>query len=116
MSNVYTSGKYLETTGQNWHSQDSPWKAGQISRIISRNDIHPKNIAEIGCGAGRILEELSKESYLTNVQFEGYDISPQAIELSKTIDAKNCKFYCSDLLAQENGQQYFDVLLVIDVY
>jgi SAM-dependent methyltransferase len=116
MSNIYTSGEYLETTGQTWHSEDSPWKASQIFRIISKNDIHPKNIAEIGCGAGRILEELSKQSYLANVQFEGYDISSQAIELCKKIDSKNCNFSCSDLLGEENAQRHFDTLLVIDVF
>jgi SAM-dependent methyltransferase len=116
MTNVYTDGKYLEASGQTWHSQDSPWKAGQILRIIRKNHIHPKSIAEIGCGAGRILQELSKESYLADVQFEGFDISPQAIELCKTIDARNCNFSCSDLLAEENTQQHFDILLVIDVY
>src|SRR5215475_8271081 len=116
MSNIYTSGEYLETTGQTWHSEDSPWKAGQIFRIISKNNIHPKNIAEIGCGAGRILEELSKQSYLEGVRFEGYDISPHAIELCNRIDTKNCNFSCSDLLAEENAPQYFDILLVIDVF
>ena len=116
MSNIYTSGEYLEATDQTWHSEDSPWKAGQILQIIRKNNIHPKNIAEIGCGAGRILEELSKQSYLADVQFEGYDVSPDAIELCKGIDTKNCRFFCSDLLTEENTHQHFDILLVIDVF
>src|SRR3982751_1344828 len=116
MSNVYTSGEYLEATGHTWHSQDSPWKAGQILRIITKNDVHPKSVAEIGCGAGGILAELSQHSYLADVQFEGYDISPQAIEFCKRITAKNCKFSCSDLLAHENSGKNFDLLLIIDVF
>jgi SAM-dependent methyltransferase len=116
MSNVYTGREYLEATHETWHSADSPWKANQILRIIRHNDIHPNSIGEIGCGAGRILDELSQKSYLAGVRCEGYDISPHAIELCKRIDNENCTFYCSDLLAEENSQRYFDILLVIDVY
>src|SRR5688572_10245627 len=116
MDNIYTSDEYLKATGQTWHTGDSHWKAGQILNIISSNDIHPNNVAEIGCGAGRILDELSKQPYLRDVRFEGYEISPHAIELSRGIDSKSCTFYCSDLLAEEHSSQHFDVLLVIDVF
>ena len=117
MRHIYTSGEYLKVTGQTWHAEDSPWKAEQVMRIISKNGIHPRNIAEIGCGAGQILGELSKKSYLKDCQFEGYDISPQAIELCERIDSKNCKFFCQDLLSDANkNTQKFDILLVIDVF
>jgi len=117
MSDIYTSGEYLEATGKTWHSEDSPWKAEQIMRIISKNGIHPKNIAEIGCGAGQILVELSKQAYLKDSQFEGYDISPKAIELCKKIDNYNCKFFCQDFLAlEDDSTPKSDILLVIDVF
>lgn len=115
MGNIYTSGEYLEATNQSWHAEESPWKAEQILRIINKNGIHPNCIAEIGCGAGQILLELSKQSYLKNTQFKGYDISPQAIELCEKIDRKNCSYFCQDLLAEDNFK-YFDILLVIDVF
>ncbi|GEM_PF-5616831 len=83
MSNIYETGEYLAATGNTWHSEDSLWKAAQILRIIRDNDIQPRNIAEVGCGAGQILVELSKQEYLKDCQFEGYDISPQAIDLCK---------------------------------
>ncbi len=114
MSNIYTSGKYLETT-QTWHAEDSPWKAEQILRIIGDSKIHPDNIAELGCGGGVILEELSKKEYLRNVQFKGYDISPQAIELCKKIERERVSFFCQDLLS-DNDSDHFDILLVIDVF
>ena len=85
-----------------WNSEDSSWKSGQIMQIIKSNGIQPKTITEIGCGAGQILEELSKQPYLKGCEFEGYDISPQAIELCKKINRKNCKFFCKDLLEEEN--------------
>ena len=116
MSNIYETGEYLAATGNTWHSEDSPWKAGQILRIISDNGIQPRNIAEVGCGAGQILVELSKQEYLKDCQFEGYDISPQAIELCEK-DTKNCNFFCQNIFTGENGNtQKFDILLVIDVF
>jgi len=113
MDSIYTSGEYLETT-QTWHTEDSPWKADQISNIISNNDIHSTHIVEIGCGAGVILEELSKKENFKEVRFSGYDISPQAIELSKQIACDKVEFYCQDLLSEPNSE-YGDILLVVDV-
>lgn len=116
ISNMYTSGEYLDATGQTWHSEDSPWKAEQIARIINRNGVHPKTIAEIGCGAGLILERLSKQPSLKDSQFKGYDISPHAIKLCETIDSENCSFFCRDILADAiDDTQKFDLLLAIDV-
>jgi SAM-dependent methyltransferase len=117
MRDIYKSGKYLEATGRTWHSEDSPWKAKQIINIIRKNSLHPKHIAEIGCGAGQILAELSNEEYLGDTEFEGYDISPKAIEMCEKIDSKKCKFFCQDLLTGKNEKsRNFDVLLVIDVF
>jgi len=116
MSNIYETGKYLAATGNTWHSEDSPWKATQILRIIKSNGLQPRSIAEVGCGAGQILVELSKQEYLKDCQFEGYDISPQAIELCEK-DANRCKFFCHDIFTEENGSaKKFDVLLAIDVF
>ncbi|MDR4459368.1 MAG: class I SAM-dependent methyltransferase [Nitrospirales bacterium] len=114
MSTIYTSGKYLEST-QTWHIEDSPWKATQISRIISANHIHPQKIVEIGCGAGAILEELSKKNCFCNIRLEGYDISPQAIELAKERESKRVRFFCEDPLSEAKND-HFDVLLAIDVF
>lgn len=113
MNSIYTNGKYLEAT-QTWHSEDSSWKADYISKIIQNNQLQPNRIAEIGCGAGAILDELSKKDYLKYVQFIGYDISPQAIEIAQKINNKNVSFFYEDILL-ENNKEYFDILLVIDV-
>lgn len=114
MGSIYTNGRYLEVT-QTWHAEDSPWKAAQISKILAKNHVQPQRIAEIGCGAGSILKELSKMGSCTDARFEGYDISPQAIELASRAESENIQFYCEDLLSERNAE-YFDVLLAIDVY
>ena len=60
--------------------------------IIDNNQIQPQTLAEIGCGAGRILHELSKLHNFQDVVFEGYDISPQAIEIAKELDNDKINF------------------------
>jgi len=114
MDSIYTNGKYLETT-QTWHAEDSPWKADQLIKFIRKNRLHPKTIAEIGCGVGAILDELSKKEYLIDVQFTGYDISPQAIERAKHQGSASVRYLNEDLLLETNTN-HFDVLLVIDVF
>jgi SAM-dependent methyltransferase len=114
MENIYTSGQYFDIN-QTWHAEDSPWKAEQISRILQKNRIQPESIAEIGCGAGLILNELSKKPHLQGVHLSGYDISPQAIELTKRIESERIKFFCEDLLSDANTEHY-DILLIIDVF
>ncbi len=114
MENIYTSGQYLDVT-QTWHAEDSPWKARQIKKIIDKNEIHPRNIAEIGCGSGAILNELSKLPELQGIDFSGYDISPQAIEIAKQLDNKKIEFFQEDLLSEDNATN-FDILMVIDVF
>ena len=114
MSTIYTSGKYLEVT-QTWHAEDSPWKASQILKLLVKNNVAPHRVAEIGCGVGGILRELSRTDVLLNTQFQGYDISPKAIELANRAKGANTQFHCEDLLSDSNTA-YFDLLLAVDVY
>lgn len=114
MENIYTDGQYLEAT-QTWHAEDSPWKATQIKKIIDKNNLQPNSITEIGCGSGSILDELSKQPELQHVSFEGYDISPQAIEIAKKLGNKRIEFFQEDILSEDN-EKYFDILMAIDVF
>jgi SAM-dependent methyltransferase len=114
MENIYTSGKYLEVTGS-WHAEDARWKATQIKAMIDAHHLQPKTIAEIGCGSGAVLHELSVLAGLQDACFEGYDISPQAIEMARQLANDRIRFFQQDLLAA-NDDKYFDILLVVDVF
>jgi SAM-dependent methyltransferase len=114
LESIYTSGKYLEVTGS-WHAEDAHWKAAQIKAMIDRNHLQPKTIAEIGCGSGAVVHELSGLAGLQDVRLEGYDISPQAMELARQLVSDRIRFFQQDLLASDD-RKYFDVLLVIDVF
>jgi hypothetical protein len=114
MSDIYVDGKYLEAT-KTWHAEDSQWKASQIEKIITKNQIYPMSIAEIGCGSGKIIEALSDQDFFEGTDFKGYDISPQSIKLCQQLENDKLRFFLENLLSETNND-YFDILLVIDVF
>lgn len=110
MSGMYTSGEYL-SNNPTWHAGDSPWKAGQILKMIRKQGLSPATLCEVGCGAGEILNSLHAE--LSGTNLFGYEISPQAFEICAAKSKERLQFVLGDLLATN---QYFDLLLCIDVF
>jgi hypothetical protein len=110
VNGIYGDGAYLRRN-PTWHAEDSPWKARQIEKILRRNRLVPRSIAEVGCGAGEILVQLQKA--FPNSDYFGFEISPQAFSLCQERESSRIHFQLKDLLAEEAG--YFDVLLAIDV-
>jgi SAM-dependent methyltransferase len=108
---LYTSGAYL---GKNptWHVGESPWKARQIMRMVMRNHIVPKTICEVGCGAGEVLKQL-QEQMSSECLLWGYDISPQALELSKSRANERLQFKLADIRQEQKA--FFDLILIMDV-
>lgn len=113
VSSRYSDGSYL-AHNSNWHVEDSPWKASQINYLIQRNNLKPKRICEVGCGAGEILTQLSRMQKYRDAEFSGFEISDDAFELSRARQALNVHFFHEDLLAREKDQ--YDVVLCIDVF
>ena len=107
---IYSDGTYQEHN-QSWHVEDSPWKAQQILRILQKNNVNPATVAEVGCGAGEILRQLSIE--LPDATFAGYEMSPQAIALCKSRELDRVSFQLQDLTQTDAA---FDCLLCIDVF
>lgn len=108
MSNIYKNGSYA-SLNPTWHAEDSAWKAGNIRKILDDNKISFQRAAEIGCGAGIILRELSQ--FYRGAQFYGYDISSDAMKLW-IHDNPRVILSSEDFHTQ---RQNFDVLLIIDV-
>lgn len=107
---IYQTGEYRSKNLQ-WHAEDSPWKASEIAAIISANKLEFQSIAEVGCGAGQILEEL-KSRYFPKCSFSGYDVSQDAQSYWKNVDPE-IKMFCTDFLLEDTRQ---DILLTIDVF
>ena len=110
MSDIYSTGKYLEDN-PGWHAGDSPWKAAQILKMMRKHDLQPGTVCEVGCGAGEILSQLQSE--LPGALFHGYEVSPQAYELCITREKEGLQFTRGDLL---ETKEKFDLLLCIDVF
>jgi cyclopropane fatty-acyl-phospholipid synthase-like methyltransferase len=109
--NMYTDGRYLQHN-PGWGREDAPFKTSFINRLLFRNDVHPKEIIEIGTGSGGILEILANN---TGVEvLKGYDISPQAIEMARSIQSDRILFFQEDILLRQD--YHTDLLLVIDVF
>ncbi|MGZ3621857.1 MAG: class I SAM-dependent methyltransferase [Ktedonobacteraceae bacterium] len=111
LEEIYTSGIYLEKN-PSWHVEESPWKTKQVIRMLTRSNIKPKTICEIGCGAGEILK-LLHDCMDDECLFWGYEISPQAFELCKSRVNERLHFKLADF--RQEKDVFFDLILVMDV-
>jgi len=107
---MYLDETYLKNN-PTWHVEDSPWKARQIHKMLSKHKIDAASICEVGCGAGEILKKLSAKNPETN--FFGYELSPHAFDLCKVRESDNVKYFMDDLI---DTDAHFDVSLCIDVF
>jgi len=102
-----------DSLGQrNWHEEDDPWKAQNIHKILSKNEINPKTVCEIGYGAGGLLLNLA-DYYDKDVNFYGYETSEEAYKISKPKEKENVHYYYKDLLKED---AYHDVVMAINVF
>ena len=108
----YTSSEYLDNN-PTWHTEDSPWKATQILKIIKRNNLSPNSVCDIGCGAGEILNHLYMQMD-KKTSFVGYDVSPYAFELCKPKIKDRLNFKMGN--AFEDDNVLFDVVMAVDVF
>ena len=109
--NMYTDGGYLEKNPL-WHADESPFKVAQIQRMLAKNNLQPKTICDVGCGAGEVLK-LLQEKMDNACSFWGYEMSPQALEICKSNANERLQFKLADI-SEEDGT-FFDMILVLDV-
>jgi SAM-dependent methyltransferase len=107
----YMSGNYLEKNPLS-HTEESPWKAEQVMRLLNRQKIVPRTICDVGCGAGEVLRQLQLR---LGGDFEmlGYDVSPQAIELCQSRANEKLRFLLGDIT--KVSERFFELILVLDV-
>jgi SAM-dependent methyltransferase len=109
----YTGGTY-ERDNPSYHEEDSLWKAGLVIASLTRNDVRPSTVCEVGCGAGGVLEELHRELPVGTRCF-GWDISPAAIKRCTQKQTADLSFRLGDFAAEPGGID-FDLLLALDVF
>ena len=110
-NDMYVNGEYF-SNNPDWDIADAQWKTDVIIELIKRNKLSPKEVVEVGCGAGENLVELLKKAIRVE-KMTGYDISPQAINLASKKATDRISFFNEDITGKENI--HTDLMLVIDV-
>jgi SAM-dependent methyltransferase len=110
-NDIYVNGEYFKNN-PDWDITDARWKTDVIADLLKKNKLSPRQVIEVGCGAGEnLVELLKKDSGIEKLS--GYDISPQAIELASKKATDKISFFNDDITAIENV--HADLMLVIDV-
>src|SRR5579864_7612988 len=107
----YISGLYFEEF-PTWHVERSPRSAKLIHRMLVRNNLTPKMICDVGCGAGEVLKQLQVRMP-DACEFLGYELSPQAFQLAKSRENEKLHFELADI--RQKKDIFFDLILMIDV-
>lgn len=112
-SAIYRDGRYLKNN-PSWHIEESPFKVRQIQRMMRRQNLAPKSVCDVGCGAGLVLSELQPHLPSDCVCW-GYDVSPHALAMCSERGNENLHFRLHDI---RNGEcdTFFDLLLMLDVF
>ena len=111
LKNIYENGKYLENNGT-WHTEDSPLKSQLVINTINRNKIEFLTCADVGCGAGLVIELLAKH-YKTKC-FSGYESSPDVkFLLNQRERLANLEFYNENFLSQHKK---YELITCLDVF
>jgi len=111
-SNIYLDQSYYNNN-PDYHIADSPWKATQIVRMLNKHQLQPQSIYEIGCGAGEVLRQV-QQRLDGDIEFAGYDISPEAIDMAQSRTNDFLQFHRGDMLEMDVSP--CDLLLCIDVF
>jgi cyclopropane fatty-acyl-phospholipid synthase-like methyltransferase len=107
---AYESGEYL-SKNPTWDIEDSAWKANEVLKIIKKNNLAPKNLVEVGCGAGGILASL--QDARPDIEYSGYEIASSAETFWEAYKSRNIAFKIEDFLHAKTP--HFDTLLLLDV-
>ncbi len=113
MSEPYTTGRYAELN-PDWHAGDAPHKARALAEMIRFAGLRPRTVADVGCGTGDVLRELSAElgDLLPDTMWEGWDIAREAIRRARKHEGGRLLYVGEDFLASE---RQVDLLLCVDV-
>ena len=110
---IYRDGRYLEHN-PSWHMEESPFKVRQILRMLKRQDLMPKTICDVGCGAGLVLSQLQPHLAKDCVCW-GFDVAPGAIAMCRDRCNDNLTFSVLDV-RRDGCNAFFDLVLMLDVF
>ena len=106
---------YIENN-PDWHSADAVYKAAWIRAMIDKwISADSLKIADVGCGAGEILLNVSR--FYEQASCHGYEVSSTAYAIcNNKTNPPRLNFHHADLLSKDPNQNHYDLLLCIDVF
>jgi SAM-dependent methyltransferase len=110
MNDPYNDGTYLHHN-QQWHQEDSPYKAGLVMQMLRHAKQDFKTCADVGCGAGRVTAILAKA--FSDKTFYGFDTSKDAARFWAEQARGNLTFSSRDIF---DIHERFDLVLCLDVF
>jgi len=110
---IYRDGRYLEQN-PSWHMEESPFKVRQILRMLKQQNLMPKTICDVGCGAGLVLSQLQPHLPKDCV-CRGFDVAPDAIAMCRDRCNDNLTFSVLDV-RRDGCNAFFDLVLMLDVF
>jgi SAM-dependent methyltransferase len=111
-ADMYNDGRYLNAH-PDWDAADAPVKAGYLLRLLHRQRVEVKTVAEVGCGSGEILVQLDK-AIPGLTRLTGYEISADALQLARRRATDRIRFELRDWEKDPPGEGS-DLILVMDV-
>jgi len=108
---LYTDGGYL-LNNPGWNEEDAVHKVAWLNGLLSKNPLSFDSVTDIGCGTGRVLKELSA-LLPPGISYQGFDISPQAIEYAQNFSSDNMQFICADYIQATTPKT--DLVIMFDV-
>lgn len=106
----YLDDQYL-IKNPTWQAEDSPWKSGLVADLLNRCKISPSRIADVGCGAGGVLEGL--RFAFPDADLFGFDVAPSAARFWSRPQLSGINFQRVDFLTETSAS--FDLILLLDV-
>ncbi len=113
MEDRYISGKYW-VENKTLHEEDSDFKFNNLSLLLKRNQYIPiKGIVDIGCGAGKIIYNFSKE--FPKTKCVGVDLSETIIEHAKRkYNNSNLSYYTQKEFTRNEDD--LNLVILADVF
>ena len=110
-SDAHVNGEYLRKN-PTWHVEHSPWKAGNLVRLLQKHNLNPETVCDVGCGVGEVLRQLQL-NLDPECRLWGYDVAPDAIRMAKGRENERLQFELADFTAIETRS--FDLLVMTEV-
>lgn len=107
----YTDGTYLKDN-RDWGEGDAQWKARQVAGMLTKHNLAPISICDIGCGTGAVLDEL-RGLLPGPPSLTGYEVAPQALDLAPATRRRRIELVCG---AYDVDDRSFDLLMSLDVF